>query len=40
VVVPSAPTKGNKLLASDVPTLSVIKLPMSAATGRKGNRKC
>jgi hypothetical protein len=38
-VVPSAPTKGNKPLAKDVPAHSVIKLTMRAATGSAGNFK-
>ena len=39
VVVPSAPTKGNKPLAKDVPAHRVIKLIKRAATGRSGNFK-
>ena len=38
-MVPSAPTKGNKPLAKDVPAHRVIKLTIRAATGKKGNRK-
>jgi hypothetical protein len=39
VEVPSAPTKGNKPLAKDVPAHRVIKLAIRAATGKKGIRK-
>ena len=37
--MPSAPTKGNKPLAKDVPAHKVIKLTISAAKGKKGIRK-